>query len=136
MGARRPPPPSRLGPGNSRGGRKGSHPAPTPESPFGKLTRCVTPISMPRGEQAARAPVRARRASPLHVRPEPRWHGQGARRQPPGAGRWGRPEKQQRTVPREFPPPRSKVGCPLPPSEERAARARWFRLLLGRSRKN
>lgn len=38
-----------LGLGTLKGGR----PAPTLESPFGKLTCCVTPISMLCGEQAA-----------------------------------------------------------------------------------
>lgn len=37
-----------LGLGDGPGGRKIDYPAPTPENPFEKLTRCVTPISMPR----------------------------------------------------------------------------------------
>lgn len=37
-----------LGLGDEPGGRKINYPTSTPENPFVKLTRCVTPISMPR----------------------------------------------------------------------------------------
>lgn len=47
--------------------RFGSLTPPHPGSPFGKLTRGVTPISVPRGAQAARSPVHARRTAPLRA---------------------------------------------------------------------
>lgn len=106
MGARQPPTSLML----RLGSLKGSHPAPTLESPFGKLTRCVTPISMLCGEQAAGLRVRAlgaRHSTCTRVRR----HGQG-----PAPPSRGHPEEPGRLVPRELPPPQSKVGCPLPPS--------------------
>lgn len=88
---------------------KASHPAPNPENPLGKLTRCVTPISMQCGEQAASSPPRPDTPrAPRAGLEGPR----GRRARLVGRGS-GTSEKPGRTVPESYHLPLKKVRGPL-----------------------